>query len=79
MCKRNRTTKIKIIDLLNRISKDKEVPYHIYYNMMEDGYRQFLYDVDSKEYIGMHDSEFCLRVPNHHLNDTVNIILWKKK
>lgn len=63
----------KIIDLLNRIANNQPVPKKIRYPLYQSGYDVFVYDEEEQEYTN--GSEY-LRVPNHHLNDHVEILDW---
>ena len=62
---------IKIIDLYVKIAKGEEVPKAIKYSMYGEGHNIFIYDEEEKEYVN--DEEYLI-VPNHHLNDEVEII-----
>ena len=71
--------KIKVIDLLNMISKGEEVPKKIKYNLLEKNYQILVYDEEEQEYRYENDyNNFCT-FPNHHLNDEVEIIEEEKK
>ena len=67
---------IKIIDLWSKIAKsyegfDEEIPNKIKYNMYPEGHNIFTYDDEEYEYC---NGEVFLSIPNHHLNDKVEII-----
>ena len=67
---------IKIIDLWNKIAKaylgsNEYIPKRIKYRMYDEEHSTFTYDEEEYEY---YNGEEFLSVPNHHLNDTVEII-----
>ena len=66
--------KVKIIDLLNCIAQGKMPPKRIKCRLLTPAYRYFTYDEESEEYICDNDSRCFLSVPNHHLNDIVEVI-----
>ena len=41
---------MRIIDILNIIAKGKIPPREIRYNMLQDGYKDLIYDEDELEY-----------------------------
>ena len=67
---------IKIIDLWNKIAKaylgsNEYIPKRIKYRMYDEEHSTFTYDEEEYEY---YNGKEFLSVPNHHLNDTVEII-----
>lgn len=66
--------KIKIIQILNRISKNKSVPQKIRYAHLLEEYQILVYDKEEKEYRFENDYDNFWQIPNHHLNDEVEII-----
>lgn len=66
--------KMKIIDILNIIAKGGIPPKEIRYNMLLDGYKDLIYDEEEMEYRYKKCPMEFLEVPNHHLNDEVEII-----
>ena len=62
---------MKIIDLLNRIANNQSVPKKIKYKLYMPGYDVFTYNEEEQEYT---NGSECLRVPNHHLNDHVEVL-----
>ena len=65
---------MRIIDILNIIAKGEIPPREIRHNMLQDGYKDLIYDEDELEYrYKNHPIEFW-EISNHHLNDEVEII-----
>ena len=65
---------IKIIDLLNKIANGEEMPKKITYSLLRDEYKILIYDEEEQEYRYENDYNEFWHVPNHHLNDEVDII-----
>ena len=63
---------MKVIDLLNKIANGEEVPKKIKYCIYGEEYSTFAYDEKEQEYYN--DGAGYLSVPNHCLNDEVEII-----
>lgn len=63
---------MKIIDLLNKIAHKENVPKKIKYKMFIEGWDIFTYDEEEQEYYNRAGED--LRVPNHHLNDAIEIV-----
>lgn len=69
-----RGRKIKIIELLNRIANNQKVPTVIKYNVNLPEYQVLIYDEEEQEYRFENDYNEFWQVPNHHLNDEVEIL-----
>jgi hypothetical protein len=65
---------IKIIEIKNKIANGEEVPKRIRYDLLRDEYQVLVYDADEMEYRYENDFEEFWEVPNHHLNDEVEIL-----
>ena len=70
---------IKIIDLLNKIANGEEMPKKITYSLLRDEYKILIYDEEEQEYRYENDYNEFWHVPNHHLNDEVEIIEEEKE
>ena len=66
--------KIKWIDILNRIANKGKVPHKIKYNLMQEDFRILIYDEEEQEYRYENDWDVFAEIPNHHLNDEVEIL-----
>lgn len=62
------------IDILNKIANKEKVPHKIKYNLMLPGYQVLIYDSEEQEYRIENDMNEFVQIPNHHLNDEVEII-----
>lgn len=69
--------KIKILDLLIRIANNHKVPKKILYDMLLPEFQVLIYDENEKEYRYENDYDCFWEVPNHHLNDKVEILSWE--
>lgn len=65
---------MKWIDILNIIAEGKKPPYKIKYNLMLPNYQVLIYDEEEQEYRYENDMNEFVDIPNHHLNDIVEIL-----
>lgn len=70
---------MKVIDLLNKIANGEEMPKKITYSLLRDEYKILIYDEEEQEYRYENDYNEFWHVPNHHLNDEVEIIEEEKE
>ena len=66
--------KMKWIDILNIITKGGNPPYNIKYNLMQEGFQVLIYDKEEMEYRYENDWNMFVEIPNHHLNDEVEVL-----
>ena len=67
-------SKMKWIDILNKIANKGKVPHKIKYNLMQEGLEVLIYDEQKQEYRYENDWNTFIAIPNHHLNDEVEIL-----
>jgi len=65
---------MKWIDILNIIAEGKKPPHKIKYNLMLPNYQVLIYDEEEQEYRYENDMNEFVDIPNHHLNDEVEIL-----
>ena len=65
---------MKWIDILNIITKGGNPPYKIKYNLMQEGFQVLIYDKEEMEYRYENDWNMFVEIPNHHLNDEVEVL-----